>query len=127
MNIEDGGRAMGAGRAGRGRRRVDVGGRPSSVMGVRDVQYGGWRSDRVAVAMAVAPANTPVMTGQTEICITLGEARLAFPPSRPPPLPPPPLPSSPFSARPSERASPGLRQTAELSRLRVGPGIPSCN
>lgn len=33
--------------------------------------------DGVAVAMAVVPANTPVMTGQTEICITLGEARLA--------------------------------------------------
>jgi hypothetical protein len=39
---------------------------------------GGRRSDyRVAVAMAVVPANTPVMTGQTEICITLGEARFA--------------------------------------------------
>lgn len=39
-----------------------------------------WRLEigsRVAVAMAVVPANTPVMTGQTEICITLGEARLA--------------------------------------------------
>jgi hypothetical protein len=113
MNIEDGGRAMGAGRAGRGRRRVDVGGRPSSVMGVRDVQYGGWRSDRVAVAMAVAPANTPVMTGQTEICITLGEARLAFPPSRPPP----PSSSSPFFAllratlRESIPRSPSNRRT----------------
>lgn len=71
---------------------------PSSVKGGGEIE--------VAVAMAVVPANTPVMTGQTEICITLGEA------------PPSPQPG---------RASPGLRQTAELSRLRVGPGIPSCN
>lgn len=40
-------------------------------------EEGGWRSGRVVVAMAVVPANTPVMIGQTEICITLGEARFA--------------------------------------------------
>jgi len=116
MNIEDGGRATAGRGEGAGVGQTSVDGR-LPLWGVRGARYGGWRSDRVAVAMAVAPANTPVMTGQTEICITLGEARLASPP----------LPSSPTSARPSERASLGLRQTAELSRLRVGPGIPSCN
>lgn len=50
-------------RRGRGTSRV-AGGRWSEI-GLRGV----------AVAMAVVPANTPVMTGQTEICITLGEAR----------------------------------------------------
>lgn len=53
------------------------------LTGVRGRRLTGWRSGRVAVAMAVVPANTPVMTGQTEICITLGEARLAFPSASP--------------------------------------------
>jgi len=118
MNIEDGERAV------QREQQASVDSRLPLWGGgeVRGARYSGWRSDRVVVAMVVAPANTPVMTGQTEICITLGEARLA----RPSPSPSPSFVLHPF-ARPSERASLGLRQTAELSRLRVGPGIPSCN
>lgn len=48
---------------------------PSSVAREGGGETVGGSGPRVALAMVVAPANTPVMTGQTEICITLGEAR----------------------------------------------------